>query len=142
MFVRRILAACALVLLVALHFDYRLAQFPFLDREKFHRAFTRMPDGEWEEYVRFLAGVREHTRPGDRIAVVVPGMTWDGAYSYAYYRASYFLAGREVLPLIYRTDEPIRENFDRAEYIAVWHARPPRAAIVWQGDGGVLVRHP
>ena len=140
MSLRRILAACALVLLVALHFDYRLAGFPFVDRERFHRAFTRLPDGEWEEYARFLDGVRAHTQPGDRIAIVVPGMTWDGAYSYAYYRASYFLAGREVLPLIYRTDVPIRENLDRAQYLAVWHSRSPQAAIVWQGNGGVLLR--
>jgi hypothetical protein len=44
-----------------------------------------MPDGQWEQYPRFLDGVRAHTKPGDRIAIVVPSMTWDGVYSYAYY---------------------------------------------------------
>src|ERR1700688_5097444 len=106
---RRILAACALIALVALHFDYKLVAFPFLNREGFHRAFTALPDRGWSEYPRFLEGVREHTKAGDRIAVIVPGMRWDDGYSYAYYRASYFLTGREVLPLIYY-DKPLREN--------------------------------
>jgi hypothetical protein len=137
---RRILAACALVLLVALHFDYNLARFPFLNREAFHRYFTRQPDGQWDEYPRFLNEVRAHTKEGDRIALIVPGMTWDGTYSYAYYRASYFLTGREVIPLLYRTDAFIPANLERAEYLAVWHARGPEATIVWQGEGGVLLR--
>jgi len=137
---RRILAACALVLLVALQFDYNMARFPFLEREAFHRHFTRMPDGQWEQYPRFLDGVRAHTKPGDRIAIVVPSMTWDGVYSYAYFRASYFLAGREVIPLLYRTDAPIAANLERADYLAVWQSRGPEATVVWQGEGGVLLR--
>jgi hypothetical protein len=60
---RRILAACALVLLVALQFDYNIACFPFLDREAFHRYFTRMPDGQWEQYPRFLHLLRHPARP-------------------------------------------------------------------------------
>ena len=139
MSVRRILAACALIGLVALHFDYKLVSFPFFDRERFHRAFTAMPDGKWGEYPRFLEGVRAHTKPGDRIAVIAPSMRWDDGYSYAYYRASYFLAGREVLPLLYRTDAPIPENLKKAEYLAVWQAPGPRAHVVWQGSGGVLL---
>ena len=139
MSVRRILAACALIALVALHLDYRLISFPFLNREAFHRVFTAMPDGKWGDYPRFLAGVRAHTKPGDRIGIIAPNMRWDDGYSYAYYRASYFLTGREVLPLLYRTDAPIRENLDKADYLAVWNATGPRARVVWQGSGGVLL---
>lgn len=138
MSVRRVLAAGALIALVALHFDTSLAVFPFLNRKAFHRAFTAQPDRGWEEYPRFLEGVLAHTRPGDRIAVIVPGMKWDDGYSYAYYRASYFLTGREVLPLIYY-DKPVRENLGRADYLAIWHAQEPRAHVVWRGDGGVLL---
>ena len=50
MSVRRILAACALIALVALHFDYKLASFPSTTAERFHRAFTAMPDARWGEY--------------------------------------------------------------------------------------------
>jgi hypothetical protein len=68
-------------------------------------------------------------------------MIWDGGYSYAYFRASYFLAGREVLPLVAPDDRHLVGNFNRAEYLAIWHNRvPARAAVVFAGDGGVLVR--
>ncbi len=53
-------------------------------------------------------------------------------------RASYFLAGREVLPLLYRTDAPIPENLKKAEYLAVWQAAGSRAHVVFQGSGGVV----
>ena len=140
MSVRRTLAACALIALVALHLDYRLVSFPFLNREAFHRAFTAMPDGKWGEYPRFIEGVRAHTKPGDTIAIIAPNMRWDDGYSYAYYRAAYFLTGREVLPLLYANDTPIPGNLDKAEYLAVWRAPGPRAHIIWQGNGGVLLR--
>src|SRR5260221_14781542 len=107
MTVRRVLAVCALIALVALHLDYKLASFPFLDREAFHRAFTAMPDGRWGGYPGFLEGGRAHTKPGDRIAVIVPNMRGDDGFSYAYYRASSVLPGRQVLPLLYRTVAPI-----------------------------------
>ena len=139
MSIRRILAACALVALVALHFDYKLLSFPFFDRAKMHAAFVAMPDGSWVEYRQFLEGVRARTKPGDRIAVAVPRMSWDGGYSYAYYRASYLLTGREVIPLIYRTNTPIPANLQRADYLAVWQTSGPRARVVWQGNGGVLL---
>src|SRR5258706_8994060 len=102
--VRRVLAACALVALVVLHFDDRLLSFPFVDRAKVSAAFTSMPDGQWVDYPRFLEGVRAHTKPGDRIGLIVPQMHRDAGYSYAYYRASYFLTGREIIPLIDDTD--------------------------------------
>jgi hypothetical protein len=139
MLVRRVLAGCALVAIVALHFDYKLLSFPLQDRARMHAAFTAYPDGNWGEYAKFLNGVRAHSKPGDRIGIIVPSMRWDSGYSYAYYRASYFLTGREVIPLLYRTDAPIPENLEHADYLAVWRSRGPRARLVWQGDGGVLL---
>ena len=139
---RRVLAACALIALVALHFDYKLVAFPFLNREAFHRAFTAVPDRGWGEYPRFLEGVRAHTKAGDRIAVIVPGMRWDEGYSYAYYRASYFLAGRDVLPLITADGKAHMENFYGAQYVVVWHrpVHPRMGRVVWEGEGGALVK--
>jgi uncharacterized membrane protein len=138
--VRRLLAAAALLALVALHLDYRLIAFPFVDRAAFHRGFMRLPDGTWPQFPAFLAGVRAHTKAGDTIAVAVPNMSWEGGYSYAYYRASYYLAGREVLPLVYRTDAPIRGNLAQARYFAAWRVPTPNAPRVWEGHGGVLLR--
>jgi hypothetical protein len=92
-------------------------------------------------YPRFLEGVRAHTKPGDTIAIIVPRMSWDNGYMYAYYRASYFLAGREVLPLLTETNQKLPQNFRAARYIAAYemNLRMP-AEIVWQGEGGTLLR--
>jgi len=139
MSVRRVLAGCALVAIVALHIDYKLLSFPLQERVKMHAGFTAYPDGNWGEYPKFLTDVRAHTKAGDRIGIIVPGMRWESGYSYAYYRASYFLTGREVIPLLYQSDAPIPANLERADYLAVWRSRGPRAHVVWQGDGGVLL---
>lgn len=116
---------------------------PFIDREPIHRSMTILPDrGGWApEYPAFLDQVRAHTKPGDSIALLVPTMHWDRGYSYAYFRASYFLAGREVLPLVVENDRPVPENLRRAEYLAVWHRSAPAGApLVFAGHGGALVR--
>src|SRR5438093_1193036 len=95
---QRILALALLVALVVLRVEPRLLAVPF-DRARLARAYARFADRLWPDYPRFLEGVRAHTRSGDTIALVVPTFNWDGGYSYAYYRATYFLTGREVLPL-------------------------------------------
>jgi hypothetical protein len=68
-------------------------------------------------------------------------MSWDNGYSYAYYRASYFLTGREVLPLVTPQNAPLQQNFRTAKYIAVFGAglRVP-ADVVWQSGRGALMR--
>lgn len=134
---RRALAVCVLLLLVVLHVEFialprSIARWPAL-----HQTLTANPDRGFPDYPLFLEGVRMHTKPGDRISVVVPAMNTD-SYRYAYYRASYFLAGREVLPLYYRM-VPHPQNLARADYLALWHSLPPRARIVWAGHGGVLL---
>jgi hypothetical protein len=59
---------------------------------------------------------------------------------YAYYRASYFLTGRTVVPLFGPEGERQTENFQRAKYLALWHVRvPPTVRVVWSGEGGSLV---
>ena len=140
MLVRRILAAGALVALVVLHFDYKLILFAVSDRGHFRRIYTEKPDRGWHDYPQFLEGVRAHTNPGDRIALIVPTTQWEGGYSYAYFRASYLLSGRAVLPLLYGSDDPIAENLDTAKYLAIWRGAPPPGTIVWEGAGGVLLR--
>ncbi len=121
--------------------ETRLLQLPFAGRKPYERAMAVYPDRRWPQYPRFLDGVRTHTKPGDTIAVVVPAMGWDDGYSYAYYRASYFLTGREVLPLVDPQNGRIPPNFRAARYIAAFGVtlRVP-ADVIWQGEGGTLVR--
>ena len=139
--VRRALTILCLAAIVAMCVEARLLQLPFVDRTPYARAMAIYPDRQWPGYPRFLVGVREHTRPGDTIAVVVPAMGWDDGYSYAYYRASYFLTGREVLPLATPENGRIPQNLRAANYVAAFGVtlRVP-AGVVWQGERGALLR--
>ena len=141
MTLRRILTSICLATIVIVGVAARLFQLPFIDRGPSERAMARYSDRGWPDYPLFLEGVRAHTKPGDTIAVIVPAMRWDAGYSYAYYRASYFLTGREVLPLMTPEDIRLPQNFRAAKYIAVFGVglRVP-ADVVWQSGRGALLR--
>jgi hypothetical protein len=138
---RRALLILSLAAIVAMCIEPHLLQLPFVDRGPYARAMAVFPDRQWPQYPRFLEGVRAHTRPGDTIAVVVPAMGWDEGYSYAYYRASYFLTGREVLPLVDPENRRFPQNFRAARYVAAFGTtlRVP-ADVVWRGEGGALLK--
>jgi hypothetical protein len=94
------------------------------------------------EYPRFLTSVAAATPAGSRIAIFVPMRRWDEGYSYAYYRASYFLAGRDVLPVVWRDDRLIAQNVERAEYIASWNMKVGAKGFqpILKAHGGTLYR--
>jgi hypothetical protein len=139
--VRRALTILCLAAIVVMRVDTRLLTLPFVDRAPLANALASYPDGKWPQFPRFLAEVRARTKAGDSIALVVPARRWEGGYSYAYYRASYLLAGREVLPVVNEQDEPIPQNLRSARYIAALGVtvRVP-ADVMWQGEGGALLR--
>ena len=96
----------------------------------------------------FMKGVREHTKSGDRIAIVTPFTKWNGGYAYALTRSTYILAGRTTVPLVGDDDAPLAANVEKADYLACWHvdcsragegAGAPQRAIVWRDAHGVLV---
>lgn len=139
---RRAMLLIAFLTIFALRLDRQLMRLPFMNREPIGMALTMKPDRLWPPFPRFIQGVREHTQPGDSIAIVTPTLAWDEGYSYAYYRASYILSGREVLPVSLDDNRPRPENLKRAKYLAVWGrgVPPDRSAVIWQGEGGVLLR--
>jgi hypothetical protein len=138
---RRALAAVALAALVAACIEPRLLRMPFIDRDANAWALALSPDRQWPQFPRFLEGVRQRTQPGDTIALLVPPNEWYGGYSQMYFRASYFLTGREVLPLMDPRSAPAPENFAAARYVAAFGvALPAPAEVVWQGEGGTLYR--
>jgi hypothetical protein len=99
------------------------------------------PDRRTPDYPAFLAEVARRTKPGQSIAIVVPMRYWNAGYSYAYYRASYFLAGRRVVPIVDSDDAVHPERLQEADFVAVW--RVPEFAgpeEIWRGHGGVLFR--
>ena len=138
---RRVLAFAVLAALVVVRIEPRLLSVP-LRRPFFARVYATFADRLWPQYPQFIEGVRAHTDDGDSIAIVVPTLDWDRGYSYAYYRASYLLTGREVLPLADRENHLQLLNFRNAKYIAVWNTSMPQAhfTTVWRGAGGVLLR--
>jgi hypothetical protein len=137
----RALTVLSLAAIVVSGVESRMLLLPFIDRGPSERAMERYTDRAWPDYPLFLQGVREHTRPGDTIAVIVPIMRWETGYSYAFYRASYFLTGREVLPLVAPDNERLPQNFRDAKYIAVFGVglRVP-ADVVWRSGRGALLR--
>jgi hypothetical protein len=138
---RRALTILCLAAIVVLGVEARLLRLPFVDRRPYARTLAVFPDRQWPHYPRFLEGVRAHTQPGESIAVVVPAMGWDDGYSYAYYRATYFLTGREVLPLVTPQNGRLPQNFRAAKYIAAFGVRlRVPADVVWQDNSGALLR--
>jgi hypothetical protein len=139
---RSILCLVVALAILALRLDRQLIRLPFMDRALLSEAFTKKPDRLWPQFPQFIAGVRAHTQRGDSIAIITPSLDWDEGYSYAYYRASYLLAGREVLPVAMEDRKPRPENLKRAKYVAIWGrgAPPSPANVVWQGEGGFLLR--
>jgi hypothetical protein len=137
----RALTLLCLAAIVVLAAGSRLLELPFIDRAEAVRTMAWNPDRAWPDYPRFLEGVREHTKPGDTVALIVPAMGWKTGYSYAYYRASYFLTGREVLPVVTPDNARLPQNFRGAKYIAVFGVglRVP-ADVVWRGQRGALLR--
>jgi len=138
---RRRLALLAFVTIVAASVDFALLHRVFFQNEQLRFDLRLTPDrGLWfPEYVRFLAAVGSRTSRGDSIAIAVPALQWEYGYAYAYYRASYVLAGREVLPLITPADRFLRQNLKEATYVAAWESRlRTTRPVVWRGHGGVL----
>lgn len=108
---------------------------PVLSASQRIRSADRAPG-----YAPFLAHVRAHTQHGDTIALVLSPAD-ASRYEFAYYRASYLLAGRRVIPLFDRDGQMRRERVAEARYLALFrqtYAGP--GEIVWRGADGLLVR--
>ena len=138
---RRVLIVVCLAAIVLMSLDWRLLRLPFISRTAAIREVVTDTDRGWRDYPRFLEGVREHTAPGDSIAILLPTRSWENGYFYGYYRASYFLAGREVLPVVQPGDMPVPQNIHDAKYVAAFGVglRTP-ADVVWRSGRGTLLR--
>ena len=139
---RRTWTLAAFLAIVAASINPMPLFVPFYSRAALEPLFKRYDPPAWHDYAPFLDGVRAHTLSGETVTVLVPTPRWDPGYAYAYYRASYVLAGREVLPLMNTDGRVIPENLLRAELVAVWHTPPPgtHRTLVWSGYGGALLR--
>lgn len=114
----------------------------FADRAVAGVELTEAPDRAAPGYAAFLREVRNRTPEGARVAIVVPMRRWSGGYEYAYYRASYALTAREVIPLVDRDDAAHLERLRGADYVAAWRMSPriPGFVRIWDGEGSALLR--
>lgn len=94
------------------------------------------PERDTRDYAVFLHEVAAHTQPGETILLVAP---W---YEYPFYRASYLLPDRRVIPLLERDERPRPERLRDASTVAVWRMPKPEGSFVtvWSGAEGMLLR--
>lgn len=110
------------------------------DREQLSRTLAEAPDRPG--YADFLREVRRLTPEGSRIAILVPMRQWNRGYSYAYYRASYFLTGREVVPVVDPDDVAHLERLRGADFVASWEMTPRIAGFspIWRDERSALLQ--
>ncbi|HEX3071285.1 MAG TPA: hypothetical protein VHX14_22160 [Thermoanaerobaculia bacterium] len=114
-----------------------------IDRAGEGAVFAELPFQKMPGLKSFLEGVDAHTRPGTRIAIWVPFRQWEGGYGYAYYRASYLLPGKQVVPLLALHEDRVAfSNLAQADYLASFGERidAPGFGSCWQDEHGMLLK--
>ena len=113
-----------------------------MNRASARAALTELPYRRFEGLRRFMLGVRERTRDGERVAIVLPAERWDEGYQYGFTRSTYLLYGRTTMPLIDEEDRPLRQNLQSADAVASLQrdVTIPHFETVWRSGDGVLLR--
>jgi hypothetical protein len=94
--------------------------------------------GVGEDYDRFLEHIRRTTVSGDSIVILAPAHRETPDYDYAFFRASYVLAGRTVLPAV-QNDRLVMANVDAADFAAVWRGHAGlKGRLLWREGAGEL----
>jgi hypothetical protein len=115
-----------------------------LDVPTLRAQWTELPYRKTPGLRRAVVEVARRTPKGARILLWTPQQTWEGGYDYAFRRAQYLLAGRELLPMLVDGRDAVDPGSARAaQYIACWPQCPPTPpgfAVVWKGESGTLLR--
>jgi hypothetical protein len=139
----RLAAAVAFAMILTGGFEPFYLRIFAIDRARLGAAFAELPFQKMPGLKSFLEGVDAHTRPRARIAIRVPFRQWEGGYGYAYYRASYLLPGKQVVPLLaLHEDRVVFSNLGQADYLASYGERieAPGFESCWQDAHGVLLK--
>ena len=90
--------------------------------------------------------VDRSTPRGAKIAIALPFQAWEGGYGYGYYRASFLMPGKQVVPLLVpNRDAPQPENLRLADYVVIWKGSFPIDGFtpLWTtSDGTLMARRP
>ena len=134
-----ILCLCAIVISrIRINFVWR----PFFDFQALQTEYSQWADW-WPQYPPFLDEVRAHTHSGDSIIIITPAMSWNVGYAYAFFRGSYYLTGRSLLPYISYEKTRHPENVRAVQYVAVYRTSAPPGSgtnVVWRGKFGELLK--
>jgi hypothetical protein len=104
---------------------------------------TELPYRKLAGFRRFLLEVDRTTPRGARIAICLPFTGWESGYGYGYYRASFLLPGKQVVPLLRPdADLPAPGNVAVADFVACWHGAPRVDGFeeLWRSGDGVLLK--
>src|SRR5207244_1806969 len=110
----QIAAYTVLAMLVVGGFEPYYVRVFAADGERTRAAMTELPYRKLPGLKRLLADVDRSTPPGAKIAIALPFRDWDAGYGYGYYRASFLLPGKQVVPLL----PP--QNMRFADYVVIW----------------------
>ena len=113
------------------------------DAAQMRAQWTELPYRKLPGLRQLLVEADRRTPQGARILLATPHKPGEGGYRYAYARALYILAGRELVPLLDPTSEkrvPLR--LESVDYIACWGdcAAPRGFAVIWKSNDGALLR--
>lgn len=139
---RRVLALAAFAAMAIGLFEPHYWKLYAANRRALLAYYTELQYSRMPGFRPFLEEVRARVPEGSSVAIWVPYRQWYGGYSYAWHRAKYVLAGRDVVPLIDSGDRILSDNLKRATFIAAWHGEPQLDGFkpVWRTREGTLAR--
>ncbi|HJQ41262.1 MAG TPA: hypothetical protein VKB93_29330 [Thermoanaerobaculia bacterium] len=114
-----------------------------IDSTTLRANWTELPYRKVPGLRRMLVEVDRRTPKGARVLLATPHRAGEGGYRYAYARAQFLLAGRQLVPLLEPfTEKRVPLQLQSVDYIACWHecATPNGFQIIWKSDDGVLLR--
>ncbi len=139
----RLAATAALLLILIGAFEPFYLRIFMIDRKREEAAFSALPFRKMPGLQTFLQGVDAQTPPGARIAIWLPFHQWEGGYGYAYYRASYLLPGKQVVPLLEQHADRLNlVNLAQADYLASFdeQIKAPGFESKWRDAHGMLLK--
>jgi hypothetical protein len=139
---RLVLASLAFACIAAGAFQPFYWRVFAMNRAAMRAALVELPYRRLPGFRRFMIGVRDRTKAGERIAIVMPTERWSQGYEYGFQRATYLLSGRTTIPVVDDHDRSLRQNARQADAIAAFGVDvvAPHFATVWRSNDGVLVR--
>jgi hypothetical protein len=113
-----------------------------MNRPAMRAELVELPYRQLPGFRRFMTGVRDRTRDGDRVAIIFGTNRWREGYEYGFVRSTYLLYGRTVIPVIDPQDHRLPQNVSLADAIAAYgiDVVAPHFKKVWQSEDGVLLR--